>query len=1114
MGDLDQLISQLPTPFVIMGDLNAHNTIWGGDRVDPRGRMVEDFLANHHLCLWNDGRPTYVHPGSGSQTSIDLSICHPHLLLDYQWSSHEDTCGSDHFPLVIRPSVALPPERIPAWLFHKADWDQFRQLCLAEIVDADYSSVEDPMELFTTIVDNVAFRTIPKGSPHPKHSPKPWFDEECKQYIKSRSRALNIFRRQPTPANLADFRLWQARTRRLIKAKKRQTWKQYVSKLTCRTPLKQAWNMVRKIIGKANIPQYHHLSVEGLEVTEPEDISNVLGQTFAKHSSSGNYSREFQQYKTTAEQAALDFHSSNQENYNCAISLRELKQCLGEARDTSPGPDGIPYQILRMLPDQCLTVLLDIFNHIWETNNFPQSWRRAMIIPIPKPGKDCSIPANHRPIALTSCLCKTMERIINKRLVYYLESNNMLTNFQCGFRQGRSTLDHIVRMETIVRNALIAGQHLTAVFFDLEKAYDTTWKFGILRDLHQMGLRGNLPTFIQNFLDDRTFQVRLGTTLSDVYEQEMGVPQGSVLSVTLFSIKINSIVNCLHTGIDCSLYVDDFVICYKSSYMPAMERQLQTCLNKLENWADENGFKFSQTKTVAMHFCKMRRLHPDPELFLKGTIIPVVPQTKFLGVIFDRKLTFIPHLKNLKLKCQKALNLLKVVGHFDWGADRKTLLALYRSLVRSKLDYGSIVYGSARRSYRSMLDPIQNQALRICLGAFRTSPAVSLCVEANEPPLELRRIKLSLQYALKLRSDPYNPAFDCVFSPTCEALYEGTNHIPPFGLYYKQHLEDIDVDLENIKQMTCIPFPPWEYNPPCVDMSLADSKKDLVNPVELRQRFLELRDRLYKDRIAVFTDGSKAGDKVAAAAVVAGRYFLRRLPDKSSVYSAELTALGLALQYIGESSFQKFLICSDSLSCLQALQGFNLRNPLLQEVIHAYRESTSTDKDIVFCWVPSHVGISGNEVADFAAKAALSLEVSDMQVPYTDFKAYVKPYVYEDWQSFWNLCFTNKLHEVQPTLGEWVHACRQSRREEVVLTRIRIGHTRLTHSYLLKGEPQPRCDLCTEPLTIKHILMECQQLHPIRRRFYSARSMQTLFDEVNPKTLIQFLKHINVYYKL
>ena len=86
-------------------------------------------------------------------------------------------------------------------------------------------------------------------------------------------------------------------------------------------------------------------------------------------------------------------------------------------------------------------------------------------------------------------------------------------------------------------------------------------------------------------------------------------------------------------------------------------------------------------------------------------------------------------------KCTKALNLLRVLAHTSWGADQETLLHLYRSLIRSKLDYGCIVYGSARGSYLRMLDPIQNHALRLCLGAYRTSPASSLCVEANEPPL-------------------------------------------------------------------------------------------------------------------------------------------------------------------------------------------------------------------------------------------------------------------------------------------------------------------------------------------------------------------------------------------
>ena len=143
-----------------------------------------------------------------------------------------------------------------------------------------------------------------------------------------------------------------------------------------------------------------------------------------------------------------------------------------------------------------------------------------------------------------------------------------------------------------------------------------------------------------------------------------------------------------------------------------------------------------------------------------------------LGVIFDTKLTFKNHIQYLKTSCQKALDIIRVVGHTDWGADRIVLLRLYSSLVRSKLDYGCIVYGSARRSILKQLDPIHHQGLRIALGAFRTSPGQSLYIEAHEPSLTTRRLKLSLNYVLKLKSLPENPAYSCVSEPENTKLFE------------------------------------------------------------------------------------------------------------------------------------------------------------------------------------------------------------------------------------------------------------------------------------------------------------------------------------------------------
>jgi hypothetical protein len=246
------------------------------------------------------------------------------------------------------------------------------------------------------------------------------------------------------------------------------------------------------------------------------------------------------------------------------------------------------------------------------------------------------------------------------------------------------------------------------VFFDLEKAYDTTWKHGILQDLHDAGPHGRMPDFISRFLSGRQFRVRVGSHLSDVYQQEMGVPQGSILFVTLFILKINPIVECLPPGVRSSLYVDDFVICYCTLQMASAERQLQLCLNKLQNWGYTNGFHFSKSKTVCVHFCQQRCLHFELERYLAKVKIPVESQTKFLRIKFDSKLSFIPHLQYLKDKCLEALNLLRVVLHADWGADDTTLLRLYRSLIRSKLDYGCTIYGSARKSYIQSLDRVQD----------------------------------------------------------------------------------------------------------------------------------------------------------------------------------------------------------------------------------------------------------------------------------------------------------------------------------------------------------------------------------------------------------------------
>ena len=208
----------------------------------------------------------------------------------------------------------------------------------------------------------------------------------------------------------------------------------------------------------------------------------------------------------TSGEAPTQIHFRQSGVVQCAFLYDRTRDCLTQSPRLSCWPDNIHYQMLKRLPESAQSTLLRLFNDLWQSGEFPKSWSDATVVP--KPGKDPTSPNNYRPIALTSCVCKTFERMVNERLVWYLESNKILTEYQSGFRKHRSTTDQLVRLESYIREAFVRREHVVSVFFDLEKTYDTTWKYGILRDLHDAGLRGRMPEFIGKFLTDRSSHVR------------------------------------------------------------------------------------------------------------------------------------------------------------------------------------------------------------------------------------------------------------------------------------------------------------------------------------------------------------------------------------------------------------------------------------------------------------------------------------------------------------------------------------------------------------------------------------------------------------------------------
>ena len=461
---------------------------------------------------------------------------------------------------------------------------------------------------------------------------------------------------------------------------------------------------------------------------------------------------------------------------------------------------------------------------------------------------------------------------------------------------------------------------------------------------------------------------------------------------------------------------------------------------------------------------------------------------------------------------------MKVLAHYDWGADQSTLLHLYRALIRSKLDYGCVVYGSASRTYIKQLDTIQNQALRLSLGAFKSSPVTSLHVEANEPPLHFRRQKLILQYGIKLKAYKENPAYPYVF-PTDYSYKTRLERraIPAFRVRFQRLLDSFNIKIDNIADSeNVLEFPLWDMPEMLCLSHIANFEKDNTLPQFYQDQF-HITRYLYSDYECIYTDGSKRGDQVACACVTPLFTDAQRIPDCSSIFSAESYAVLNALRYIKLNRFSKFIVFTDSLSLIQSIEFRYNKNPIVQSIIQKFYEIVEQKKQVIFCWIPSHVGIRGNERADQAAKQALDLEESKISIPYTDKTPIIKSSILNAWQQHWDINSNNKLHEIKPQLGPSFYV-NTGRKDQVVLNRIRIGHTRLTHGFLMeqKNAPQPRCHFCgtNEILTIQHVLIKCPSFSAIRSNYFSVHNMKDLFETIPVNDIIGYLKETSLYQQI
>lgn len=201
----------------------------------------------------------------------------------------------------------------------------------------------------------------------------------------------------------------------------------------------------------------------------------MLAKVFYNIHSSNNLSEEARNIREKVKGDNPEITKKCEVTNNCLskdFSLYELKRAIMSVKETSPGKDEICYSMIGKLSDIALASILKLYNKIWEEGKLPKSWKHSIIVPIVKPGKDRSEATSYRPIALTSNMCKIMERLIVNRLTYEIESKGLFTPYQSGFRKGRTTMDSILCLESEIRKAQTNKEAVIGVFIDVEKAYD------------------------------------------------------------------------------------------------------------------------------------------------------------------------------------------------------------------------------------------------------------------------------------------------------------------------------------------------------------------------------------------------------------------------------------------------------------------------------------------------------------------------------------------------------------------------------------------------------------------------------------------------------------------
>ena len=1112
---LDSIAQQLTPPYIICMDSNAHHSSWGSNFSDKRGYTIDNWLTSNNLILLNTTEPTYLHPNS-TLTHIDLTIATPDLVGITDWKPHYETLNSDHFPICISIGLDSQVRQRPSrWRFDEANWEKYREEIKLPHTFTDPNTANN--EILHSI-KTAATITIPFTSSNTnKKYCKNWWNQKCSEDHKNKTKTWNKYNKNKGNMILwLDYKKAEAIFRQTVLAAKKDTWSKYLASICEGASSQEVWQKI-KIIKGGRSNHTKPLMIDDKIIAKPENITNAFGEYYYTIYNSISPDPFFEAHKSAIEFYPLTFNHNSDKYYNKPFTIPEIKKALSNCKSKSAGPDTLSFILFQQIPPTQLTNLLAFYNYIWN-NGIPTQWKHSYLIPILKPGKISTSPNSYRLIALTNCICKIMERMINKRLQQYLEQNSIIKPYQSGFRTAHSTLDPLVSLQSDISLALIDKQYCIAIFLDITKAFDNVWHRGILDILHDMNMSGNLPRFIQDFLSGRTYQVKIENHFSNSKTITNGVPQGSVLSPTLFSLVINNVFSRCPAHVRYSLYADDGAFWVKTNDLAQGLRTAQHILDNLNLWSHQSGLQFAADKTKAIIFSHKYKINPLP-LSINGHPIEYVSQIKFLGVIFDKRMTWRPHIQHISDKCQPDLRLLRVVSHNKWGADFSSLKKLYTSIVLPKITYADFLRTSTAKTTNKILTRVQYAAARIMLGALRCTPACTLEAEAGLMPLSLISRRNSAIYSCRVLTIPSHPVGYSLRSEEFDRLV--TKDSPAIS---NMRRELFLSGLSPVKDFPILPLSDrlnsYTFNS---TYNLHITNKEDLTPTQWQHQYNTLTKETYQSHTHVFTDGSVMHDATGCGVWSSNFTLMARLSDRCSIFTAELYSIYIALNYIlATKQTQPHIVFSDSLSALTAIDNPTQSSHYLVHHIHNTIEKIKTT-NITLEWIPSHQDIHGNEMADKYAKAATKLNsITYTQLSYQD----CKKFIYKDFINLWHYqyrgsrCPTLKIQSTPLN----TYPTTLTRPLQIAYTRLRLNTTTLTHQHLFLQEPQPICNCTTTTphLTVRHVLLDCLHWSAERASLHEAcklhsipLTMETLLsDKRMTSFLMKYLHTTNLLKKI